>query len=106
MRVGGKSNISIRNRTRANREDRKAWAINGLEAAWYTLYLKPLSKLIQYVNLRAPIRMSVHSIEAFGSVLRAPEPGNPSRVDVTSQEIDIESANVMMSKLKRTCRLA
>lgn len=137
MRVGGKSNISIRNRTRANREDRKAWAINGLEAAWYTLYLKPLSKLIQYVNLRAPIRMreknvlaiilargvskgilgkkirqfvekplSVHSIEASGSMLRAPEPGNPSRVDVTSQEIDIESANVMMSELKRTCRLA
>jgi len=50
MRVGGKSNVSIRNRIRANREDRKAWTINGLKAAWYTLHLKPLSKLIQYVN--------------------------------------------------------
>ena len=50
MRVGGISNNSISNRIRANKEDRKAWTINGLEAAWYTLYLKPLSKLIQYVN--------------------------------------------------------
>lgn len=47
--------------------------------------------------------LCVHSIEASGSMLRAPKPGNPSRVDVTSQEIDIESANVMMSELKRTC---
>lgn len=50
MRVGGKSNVSLANRIRANREDRKAWRINGLEAAWYTLYLKPLSKLGQYIN--------------------------------------------------------
>ena len=50
MRVGGKSNVSIANRIRANKEDRKAWTINGLKAAWYTLYLKPLSKLSQYVN--------------------------------------------------------
>ena len=50
MRVGGKSNVSIANRLRANREDRKAWTMNGLRAAWYTLYLKPLSKIGQYLN--------------------------------------------------------
>jgi len=50
MRVGGKSNISISNRIRANKEDRRAWTVNGLKAAWYTLYLKPLSKLSQYIN--------------------------------------------------------
>lgn len=50
--------------------------------------------------------LSVHSIEASGSMLRASEPWHPSRVDVTSQEIGIESAKVMMSELKRTCRLA
>ena len=50
MRVGGKSNVSIANRIRANREDRKAWLVNGLKAPWYTLYLKPLSKLRQFVN--------------------------------------------------------
>lgn len=50
MRVGGKSNVSIANRIRANKEDRKAWAVNGIDAPWYTLYLKPLSKLKQFVN--------------------------------------------------------
>jgi|SRR6056297_1116712 len=49
MRMGGKSNASIANRIRANREDRKAWRLNGLKPAWYTLYLKPLSKIGQYV---------------------------------------------------------
>ena len=48
MRVGGKSNVSIANRLRANREDRKAWNINGLKPAWYTLCFKPLSKIGQY----------------------------------------------------------
>ncbi len=50
MREGGTSNASIANRLRANREDRRAWTINGLEAAWYTLYLKPLSKLRQFIR--------------------------------------------------------
>jgi glycosyltransferase involved in cell wall biosynthesis len=49
MRVGGKSNVSIANRIRANMEDRKAWTLNGLRAAWYTLYLKPLSKIGQFL---------------------------------------------------------
>lgn len=48
MRVGGMSNASFKNRINANKEDRKAWEINGLKAKWYTLYLKPLSKLKQY----------------------------------------------------------
>jgi glycosyltransferase involved in cell wall biosynthesis len=51
MRVGGMSNITLANRIRANKEDRKAWKINGLKAAWYTLHLKPLSKLRQFFNL-------------------------------------------------------
>lgn len=50
MRVGGKSNVSIANRIRANRADRKAWIVNGLKAPWYTLYLKPLSKISQYFS--------------------------------------------------------
>ena len=52
MRVGGMSNVSFANRLRANKQDRKAWKVNGLKAAWYTLYLKPLSKLTQFSNLR------------------------------------------------------
>jgi glycosyltransferase len=47
MRVGGKSNVSLKNRIRANNEDRKAWIINGLKPKFYTLYSKPLRKIIQ-----------------------------------------------------------
>ena len=52
MRVGGKSNVTVANRIRANQEDRKAWKVNGLKADWYTLYFKPLSKLTQFINLQ------------------------------------------------------
>lgn len=48
MRVGGRSNISLGNRLLANREDRKAWRINGLHPHWYTTLLKPLSKIRQF----------------------------------------------------------
>ena len=48
MRAGGVSNASLKNRIRANREDRAAWKINGLKPKWFTLLRKPLSKLIQY----------------------------------------------------------
>jgi glycosyltransferase involved in cell wall biosynthesis len=47
MRAGGVSNASFKNRIRANREDRRAWKINGLKPRWYTLYWKPLSKISQ-----------------------------------------------------------
>jgi len=48
MRSGGVSNVSLKNRIRANREDRLAWKVNGLKPKWFTLMRKPLSKLIQY----------------------------------------------------------
>lgn len=54
MRVGGKSNVSIQNRVNANMEDRKAWKINGLKPRFYTLYLKPLRKLIQFFKSSTP----------------------------------------------------
>lgn len=48
MRTGGKSNFSLSNRINANREDYRAWLLNGIEPKFYTRYLKPLRKLIQY----------------------------------------------------------
>lgn len=48
MRVGGQSNITLKNRLKANQEDRLAWKINGLKPHFYTLFLKPLSKLGQF----------------------------------------------------------
>ncbi len=52
MRAGGASNANLGNRLRANREDRLAWKLNGLHPHFYTLYLKPLSKIGQYLNRR------------------------------------------------------
>ena len=50
MRTGGISNASVRNRLRANREDREAWRINGLRPYFFTLYLKPLRKITQFLK--------------------------------------------------------
>ena len=49
MRAGGQSNKSIINRLKANKEDRMAWVINGLKPFWFTLYLKPLRKVTQFI---------------------------------------------------------
>ncbi|MEM6299794.1 MAG: glycosyltransferase, partial [Bacteroidota bacterium] len=49
MRLGGVSNSSLANRIRANKEDRKAWTINGLNAHFFTTYLKPLRKVTQFI---------------------------------------------------------
>lgn len=48
MRVGGKSNVTVMNRIRANREDKKAWLLNGLRPGLFTLIRKPLSKIGQF----------------------------------------------------------
>ncbi len=50
MRAGGVSNSSLTNRLRANRDDRLAWDLNGLKPYFFTLWLKPLRKLSQYVS--------------------------------------------------------
>ncbi len=49
MRVGGISNKTIRNRIFANKNDRLAWVINDLKPYFFTLYLKPLRKIIQFI---------------------------------------------------------
>lgn len=49
MRSGGQSNITAKNRIKANLEDRKAWEINGLKPYFFTLFLKPLRKLKQFI---------------------------------------------------------
>lgn len=49
MRTGGMSNASLRNRWRANREDRKAWDLNNLQPYFFTVPLKPLRKIFQFL---------------------------------------------------------
>lgn len=49
MRTGGKSNLSLLNRLRANRMDRRAWRVNGLKPYLWTIPLKPLRKISQWI---------------------------------------------------------
>lgn len=50
MRTGGESNVSLKNRWNANREDRKAWKMNGLKPGLFTSIRKPLSKVGQFLK--------------------------------------------------------
>ncbi|MBC8034538.1 MAG: glycosyltransferase [Chitinophagaceae bacterium] len=50
MRMGGLSNNSLINRIKANIEDRKAWKLNEMNPYFFTLYLKPLRKTLQFLK--------------------------------------------------------
>lgn len=49
MRSGGLSNRSINHRLKAHIEDYRAWSYNGIRPHWYTLMLKPVRKVLQYL---------------------------------------------------------
>lgn len=49
MRMGGISNASLRQRISANKEDKMAWQLNKLNPYFFTLYLKPLRKVFQFL---------------------------------------------------------
>jgi len=48
MRTGGVSNVSIKNRLLANRNDRLAWRVNSLKPYPWTVFFKPLFKVRQW----------------------------------------------------------
>lgn len=50
MRVGGLSNQSLKNRLRANREDRQAMKENGIYFSFFVSFLKPLRKIKQFLK--------------------------------------------------------
>lgn len=50
MRTGGVSNQTIKNRVLANKNDRIAWKANGIVPYFFTLYLKPLRKIFQFIK--------------------------------------------------------
>ena len=49
MRLGGVSNATLNNRLRANQMDRRAWKVNGLTPRPWTIFLKPLRKINQWL---------------------------------------------------------
>jgi glycosyltransferase len=50
MRVGGASNRSLAARLAANSMDRRAWKVNGLRPHPWTVMMKPLRKVLQWVQ--------------------------------------------------------
>jgi glycosyltransferase len=48
MRAGGMSNASLKNRLRANKEDVMAWKLNDLKPYFFTTWLKPIRKILQF----------------------------------------------------------
>ncbi len=51
MRAGGKSNASLKNRLKANRMDRRAWRVNDLQPHPWTIMMKPLRKVGQFLSV-------------------------------------------------------
>jgi len=49
MRAGGVSNMSLANRLKANQNDRRAWEVNKLKPLPFTLWLKPIRKIHQFL---------------------------------------------------------
>jgi glycosyltransferase involved in cell wall biosynthesis len=50
MSMGGASNQSLANRIKANANDRKAWKVNNTSPFFFTLLLKPLRKIVQFLD--------------------------------------------------------
>ncbi|MCF0055707.1 glycosyltransferase family 2 protein [Dyadobacter sp. CY356] len=49
MRTGGVSNNTLKNRLKANNNDRKAWLVNDIKPRFFTLWLKPVRKIVQFL---------------------------------------------------------
>ncbi len=50
MRAGGVSNLSLKNRLSANRNDRRAWELNEINRYPVTTLLKPFRKILQFIR--------------------------------------------------------
>ena len=50
MRAGGLSNASLRNRFKAHIEDYRAWKVNRLTPYPWTIFIKPLRKITQFIK--------------------------------------------------------
>jgi glycosyltransferase len=50
MRQGGRSTTSVKNRLIAHLEDWRAWKVNHLRPHFFTLFLKPIRKIRQFIT--------------------------------------------------------
>lgn len=68
MLAGGAGNKNLDTRFKVNFEDRRAWKEVGLTPKWYTLHLKPIRKLYQYIIHYFTIKWLVHIPPAHSSI--------------------------------------
>ncbi|MFT4771433.1 MAG: glycosyltransferase involved in cell wall biosynthesis [Cryomorphaceae bacterium] len=52
MKTGGQSNLSWQNRIKANKEDRRAWELNGIKPSAFTFIKKPFRKIGQFLIIK------------------------------------------------------
>ncbi len=50
MQIGGKSNVTLLNRIKANHEDKNAWIENNIQPYFFTFWMKPIRKLMQFIT--------------------------------------------------------
>lgn len=60
MRTGGATNKNLVSRFQVHIEDWRAWKSIGLAPKWYTLFLKPLRKTIQFIIPYFSIKWRLH----------------------------------------------
>ncbi|WP_010262378.1 glycosyltransferase family 2 protein [Treponema primitia] len=68
MRIGGVSNSGIKSRINALIEDKHAWEVNSLEPLKFTIFLKKIYKLSQFIRAKtykSPCNPSLLSVDNF-----------------------------------------
>lgn len=60
MRAGGAGNKNVKRRLKAHDEDYRAWEVNGLKPKWYTLKMKPIRKIGQFILHYFHVEWLVH----------------------------------------------
>jgi len=93
MRGGGRSNASFKNRLAAHRKDYLAWKVNGLNPHPWTLMMKPLRKIGQYIT-----RMDMEVYDSENVVGLEVASGTAAGVRVVSgnvAKLEVESEPVL-----------
>lgn len=71
MRLGGAGNAGLKAKLEANKEDAKAWKMNGLKTPFVTMVCKPLRKVPQFI-FREKARKSIPAIDLPTSNISLP----------------------------------
>ncbi len=74
MRTGGATNKNMSSRIKVHQEDWGAWKSVGITPRWYTLYLKPLRKIIQFIIPYFSIKWRLHEHPEYRPIINNVHP--------------------------------